>query len=511
MRFVGPTRLDPVALGSSGTLLTEVGPGRWNVIVFFAAGGLQQRTVDVPVDGRHLQRVEVVFGGSVGLAKLALSVLDPEGKPVSGAEVFLDEEPLGATSNVGGMTAESLPVGTRTLSIRSPLFAAYDGRVRLTAGAQDQKVSLSWGSGVIRVATRSSSGPATDAVVRALGATPMAAMPVDALGERLLPLAPGRWMLVALSPSKGVARATVDVTDAAVPRRVELVLTAAQSGVARLLLRVVDDGGAAVPGASVALGGSKVGDTEVGGALMLDDLALSAVKVAVTSEGYDPVSVDLKLAEGAQERVIVLPARPGTLAVEVVDEAGAPVDAEVRFMGPGDLPAGQTGPDGRLELTLRPGRWNVVASSATLGPSRSELVMRSGGAERVKLVLSTSKVEMGHGAVAIKDEIRFDFGKDTLRADADPVLAQVANMLISHPDLVKVVVEGHTDNVGDLAYNHALSQRRAEAVVRALVVRGVARELLVARGYGAQRPVSGNEDDAGRAMNRRVAFTVEGL
>ena len=64
---------------------------------------------------------------------------------------------------------------------------------------------------------------------------------------------------------------------------------------------------------------------------------------------------------------------------------------------------------------------------------------------------------------------------------------------------------------GQLLHDPALPQRRAEAVVRALVSRGVARELLVARGYGAQRPVSGNEDDAGRALNRRVAFTVEGL
>lgn len=509
VRFVGPARLDPRPVGSSGSLVTEVGPGRWNVIVFTSTGGLQQRTVDVPVDGRHLQRVEVVFGAVGGLATLALQVVDPDGEPVSGAEVSLDDEPLGATSNMGGMTAESLPVGLRTLNVSSSLFAPYTGKVKLVAGVQDQKVKLSWASGVIRVSARGLAGPAADAVVRALGPTPMAAMPVDSFGERLLPLTPGRWMLVALSPSAGAARATVDVTGSATPQVVELDLTQAASGVARLLLRVVDDSGGAVQGAWVTLAGSRVGDTAIGGALMLDDLDPGPVNLVVESEGYDAVTVDFKLLEGAQERVVELKARPGTIGVEVVDEAGAAVDAEVRFTGPTDRAAEQTGADGRLEVSLQPGRWNVVASTAALGPSRSELVVQSGGRGSVKLVLAASKVEMGHGTVSIKEEIRFDFGKDTLRGDADPVLGQVANMLIAHPDLTKIVVEGHTDNVGDLAYNHALSQRRAESVVRALVARGVAKELLVARGYGAQRPVAENVDEAGRALNRRVAFVVE--
>jgi outer membrane protein OmpA-like peptidoglycan-associated protein len=242
---------------------------------------------------------------------------------------------------------------------------------------------------------------------------------------------------------------------------------------------------------------------------MLDDLDPGPAAVAVEAPGFDPARADFRLVDGAQERIVALAWRPGTAVVEVVDEAGQRVDAEVRFTGPASRDPERTGGDGLLEASLRPGKWNVVASTGTLGPARAEVAVVSGQKAPVRLVLSASKVEMAHGIMSIKEEIRFDFGQATLRSDSDAILAQVANLLIGHADVAKIIVEGHTDNVGDLAYNHALSQRRADAVVAALVKRGVARELLVARGYGAQRPVADNATDEGRAQNRRVAFTVE--
>jgi OOP family OmpA-OmpF porin len=66
-------------------------------------------------------------------------------------------------------------------------------------------------------------------------------------------------------------------------------------------------------------------------------------------------------------------------------------------------------------------------------------------------------------------------------------------------------IEGHTDSDGGAAYNLALSQRRAQAVVDDLVKRyGIARSRLIAKGYGLTRPVASNATDAGKALNRRV-------
>ena len=65
-----------------------------------------------------------------------------------------------------------------------------------------------------------------------------------------------------------------------------------------------------------------------------------------------------------------------------------------------------------------------------------------------------------------------------------------------------------TDSVGAAAYNEQLSQERAESVRQYLVNRGVDPSRVTARGYGEDNPVASNENESGRAMNRRVEFRV---
>ncbi|MCS7001538.1 MAG: OmpA family protein [Dehalococcoidia bacterium] len=68
-------------------------------------------------------------------------------------------------------------------------------------------------------------------------------------------------------------------------------------------------------------------------------------------------------------------------------------------------------------------------------------------------------------------------------------------------------VAGHTDSRGSDAYNLALSQRRAETVLKYLTDNGVTNTLR-ARGYGERQPVASNRDEAGRAQNRRVVLRI---
>jgi outer membrane protein OmpA-like peptidoglycan-associated protein len=103
--------------------------------------------------------------------------------------------------------------------------------------------------------------------------------------------------------------------------------------------------------------------------------------------------------------------------------------------------------------------------------------------------------------------VNFDFNSDELRADAGPVLDQAAASLGENAEIL-VVVEGHTDDVGDEEFNQALSVRRAEAVFRYLVNRGVAPERLRIEGFGESRPVASNDTEQGRAQNRRVELRV---
>jgi outer membrane protein OmpA-like peptidoglycan-associated protein len=74
---------------------------------------------------------------------------------------------------------------------------------------------------------------------------------------------------------------------------------------------------------------------------------------------------------------------------------------------------------------------------------------------------------------------------------------------------VNVIVEGHTDSTGSDAYNQALSQRRADAVLNYLVRKGVPANRLTARGFGKSSPVASNDTREGRALNRRVELEVK--
>ena len=99
--------------------------------------------------------------------------------------------------------------------------------------------------------------------------------------------------------------------------------------------------------------------------------------------------------------------------------------------------------------------------------------------------------------------VNFDTGKATIKPDSDRTLDEAAGALKAASTL-KIEVGGHTDNVGTAQANEKLSAERAQAVMAALVKRGVAGNRLTAKGYGQSAPVADNRTEEGRAKNRRV-------
>lgn len=104
--------------------------------------------------------------------------------------------------------------------------------------------------------------------------------------------------------------------------------------------------------------------------------------------------------------------------------------------------------------------------------------------------------------------VNFDFDKANIRADALPVLDEAVRALQEEGD-VDVVVEGHTDSVGEEGYNMKLSHRRAGAVRDFLADHGIAPNRIRTEAYGESRPVASNDSVQGRAQNRRVELRVE--
>lgn len=135
------------------------------------------------------------------------------------------------------------------------------------------------------------------------------------------------------------------------------------------------------------------------------------------------------------------------------------------------------------------------------GPAQSDGCPPAAGAPLVEIEVERSRL-------ALRDAITFETGRDTLRRESFSILDEVARALVSHPELRRVRVDGHTDSVGGRAYNEDLSARRARAVVRALVERGVAAGRLNSQGFGFDRPLASNATALGRAKNRRVEFTI---
>ncbi|MFL5300162.1 MAG: OmpA family protein [Anaeromyxobacteraceae bacterium] len=117
-------------------------------------------------------------------------------------------------------------------------------------------------------------------------------------------------------------------------------------------------------------------------------------------------------------------------------------------------------------------------------------------------------VEIETSRLSLKEAITFDTGRDTIRPESSRIIQSIATILQAHPELKRLRIEGHTDNRGARPYNLDLSQRRARAVVRALVARGVAEGRLEAAGYGFDRPIATNATSLGRAKNRRVDITI---
>ncbi|MBK8258614.1 MAG: OmpA family protein [Polyangiaceae bacterium] len=110
--------------------------------------------------------------------------------------------------------------------------------------------------------------------------------------------------------------------------------------------------------------------------------------------------------------------------------------------------------------------------------------------------------------IVILQQVQFATGTAKLTGNSDEILTEVANVLKERAEILKLEVQGHTDNKGNKATNKTLSQSRSESVLKALVGKGVAADRLSAKGYGQEVPIADNATEEGRAKNRRVQFKI---
>jgi len=119
------------------------------------------------------------------------------------------------------------------------------------------------------------------------------------------------------------------------------------------------------------------------------------------------------------------------------------------------------------------------------------------------VVLKAEKIE-------ILDKVYFAVDKAVIEKRSNALLDNVAAVLKSHPEILKMRVEGHTDSTGNADHNRKLSQDRASAVKVYLVKAGIDEARLEAVGFGPDKPIEDNKTKDGRAKNRRVEFNIVG-
>ena len=121
--------------------------------------------------------------------------------------------------------------------------------------------------------------------------------------------------------------------------------------------------------------------------------------------------------------------------------------------------------------------------------------------KEVKLMLAHS------GAKIVLNNIFFDLGKSEIKNESTIELQKLINLLQQNPG-IRIEISGYTDNSGDEASNIVLSEMRAKGVMDYIISKGISKTRISAKGYGSAQPVSTNETDEGRQLNRRTEFKI---
>ena len=145
-------------------------------------------------------------------------------------------------------------------------------------------------------------------------------------------------------------------------------------------------------------------------------------------------------------------------------------------------------------------------------PTATDVEVKQKGEQRASLTLNKrpkkSSVSIVGKELKLTSQFHFGTNSSNILPDSQALLQEVAAILAQHSELRRIEIQGHTDDSGVSAHNKRLSQDRAEAVRSALVSLGVDASRLTATGYGSEKPLVPNTNEASRARNRRVQLLI---
>lgn len=244
----------------------------------------------------------------------------------------------------------------------------------------------------------------------------------------------------------------------------------------------------------------------------------ATVKLILRHPDYEELVHDEELGTEPGEQEVTLELKPlpakAVIAGRVVNEAGEAVQSpKVKLTSTtGEEqyePLANT--DGTFEENVEAGKYTIAASAPGYLTQGRDVEVAVDGKVDVTIVLKPEAarvVSLRDDKIEIQEKIYFETGKASILPRSYGVLDQVAAVLVEHPEIRRLQVEGHTDDVGGDEFNMELSQARAESVRQYLVDAGISPERLFAKGFGETRPILPNTSKRNQSFNRRVEFNI---
>lgn len=168
--------------------------------------------------------------------------------------------------------------------------------------------------------------------------------------------------------------------------------------------------------------------------------------------------------------------------------------------------------DGHYFITLPLGKnYGYYAEKSNYYPASKNIDLRNVN-NKIDLnedITLVSILEMQNTGAKIRvNNLFFDFDKSELKDESLPELERLLKF-VQKVNKYKIVIEGHTDDLGTAKHNITLSQKRAESVANHLISKGVDKNRIRSNGFGSSKPAIENTNDNNRSLNRRVEIRLE--
>jgi outer membrane protein OmpA-like peptidoglycan-associated protein len=325
------------------------------------------------------------------------------------------------------------------------------------------------------------------------------------------------WAGVSLQVNFGFAKSSPPPAVVAPPP----VALAPVTGNGRVLGSVIDDETKTpVAGAIVKLQGGRALSpltTESDGRFVIDRLDAGTARFEVEHPDYTAARCEAQIpAQGGDVPVVchLTPGvRTGAISGQVQSEAGFPVAAaaiELSGPQPSSLKGDERGLFAAVDLAAGSYRLRIEADGYLVQVVEVTVEPHQTAMPQIILVKQPkhASVELRKEEIVITQQIQFKPASAEILGESSGVLQQVSDVLLRHPEIDQLEVQGHTDSRGAHDMNQQLSQARAESVRDWLVKAGIGAGRLQAVGYGPDHPIRPNDTAKNRALNRRVQFII---